>query len=82
MDEPTSSLDGAARGRIEDLIGDLNSSLGLTIVLVTHDLSQVERVADRVALIADGHSEGQWEKADFFSGGSGERARKLLSGKL
>src|SRR3712207_744882 len=47
VDEPTSALDEAARRRIEDLLGELNASLGLTIVLVSHALDQVERVADR-----------------------------------
>jgi ABC-type methionine transport system ATPase subunit len=43
MDEPTSALDEAARRRVEELIRDLNASLGLTIVVVSHDLDQVSR---------------------------------------
>ena len=62
MDEPTSSLDEAARDRIEDLIRDLNRREGLTIVLVSHDLGQVERLADRVILLTDGRLEGAWSK--------------------
>jgi ABC-type methionine transport system ATPase subunit len=80
MDEPTSALDEAARRRIEDLIRELNASLGLTIVLVSHDLDQVERVADRVVLLAGGRSEGEWGKEEFFSG-PGERARRYISGR-
>jgi ABC-type phosphate transport system ATPase subunit len=80
MDEPTSALDEAARRRIEDLIQELNASLRLTIVLVSHDLDQVERVADHVVLLAGGRSEGQWSKEEFFSG-SGERARRYISGR-
>lgn len=82
MDEPTSALDEAARRHVEDLIRDLNARLGLTIVLVSHDLSQVERVADRVVLLVAGRSEGEWAREEFFSGGEGERARMLLSGRL
>jgi ABC-type methionine transport system ATPase subunit len=81
VDEPTSALDEAARRRIEDLIRELNASLGLTIVLVSHALDQVERVADRVVLLAAGRSEGQWSKEEFFSG-PGERARRYISGRL
>jgi ABC-type methionine transport system ATPase subunit len=81
MDEPTSALDEAARRRIEDLIGELNASLGLTIVLVSHDLGQVERVADRVVLLAAGRSDGEWSKEEFFSE-PGERARRYISGRL
>ena len=80
MDEPTSALDEAARRKIEELVGELNASLGLTIVLVSHDLDQVERVADRVVLLAGGRSEGEWGKEEFFSG-PGERARRYISGR-
>jgi len=80
VDEPTSALDEAARRRIEDLLGELNASLGLTIVLVSHALDQVERVADRVVLLAGGLSEGEWSREEFFSG-PGERARQYISGR-
>jgi putative ABC transport system ATP-binding protein len=80
VDEPTSALDEAARRRIEDLIQELNASLGLTIVLVSHDLGQVERVADRVIFLAAGRSEGEWSREEFFSG-PGERARRYISGR-
>jgi ABC-type methionine transport system ATPase subunit len=81
LDEPTSALDEAARRRIEDLVRELNARLGLTMVFVSHDLSQVERVADRVVMLADGRSVGEWSREDFFSG-AGERARRLISGRL
>ncbi len=81
MDEPTSALDEAARNRIEDLVRELNERLGLTIVLVSHNLSQVERVADGVLLLVDGRSEGQWSKEGFFSSSSGRQALKLISGR-
>jgi UDP-glucose/iron transport system ATP-binding protein len=80
MDEPTSALDEAARRRIEDLVRELNASLGLTIVFVSHDLGQVERVADYVIFLAAGRSEGEWSKEEFFSG-PGERARRYISGR-
>jgi ABC-type methionine transport system ATPase subunit len=80
MDEPTSALDEAARRRVEDLARGLNARLGLTMVFVSHDLAQVERVAHRVVLVADGRSVGAWERDDFFSG-AGEQARRLLSGR-
>ena len=81
LDEPTSALDEAARRRIEELVTDLNARLGLTMVFVTHDLSQVERVADHVALLAEGRCEGEWDKEDFFSL-AGERARRYIAGRL
>ena len=81
LDEPTSALDEAARRKIEDLVTDLNTRLGLTMVFVSHDLSQVERVADRVVLIAGGRSEGEWSSEDFFSA-AGEQARRYIAGRL
>ena len=81
LDEPTSALDEAARTRIEDLVRDLNARLGLTMVFVSHDLAQVERVADRVLVLAEGKSVGVWDKGDFFSG-AGEWARQFIAGRL
>jgi ABC-type multidrug transport system ATPase subunit len=81
LDEPTSALDEGARRKIEELVRDLNARLGLTMVFVSHDLSQVERVADRVVLLAEGRSAGQWERQEFFST-AGERARQLIAGRL
>lgn len=82
MDEPTSALDQAARQRIEDLIGQLNKELGLTTVVVSHALDQVERIADRVVLLVDGRSEGEWSKEEFFGEGVGEKARRFVEGEL
>jgi ABC-type methionine transport system ATPase subunit len=81
LDEPTSALDEGARRKIEELVGGLNARLGLTMVFVSHDLSQVERIADRVVVLAEGRSEGEWSREDFFSG-AGERARHLIAGRL
>jgi UDP-glucose/iron transport system ATP-binding protein len=82
MDEPTSALDLAARQRVEALIGELNARLNLTIVIVSHALDQVERVANRVLLLIAGRSEGEWSKEEFFSGGAGEQARQFIAGEL
>jgi len=81
LDEPTSALDEAARTKIEELVTDLNARLGLTMVFVSHDLSQVERVADRVVVLAEGKSVGEWDREDFFSR-PGERARRYIAGRL
>ncbi len=82
MDEPTSALDQSARHRIEYLIGELNKQLGLTTVAVSHALDQVERIADRVVLLLDGRSEGEWGKEEFFGGNVGEKARRFVEGEL
>lgn len=53
MDEPTSSLDGAAVSRLEKL-GKGLADAGMPIVWVTHDLAQMRRIADRVAVLVGG----------------------------
>ena len=80
MDEPTSALDESARDRIEGLVKDLNRSEGLTFVIVSHDLGQVERLADRVVLVDAGRVAGEWDREEFDGGGS-ERVRRLVSGR-
>jgi ABC-type methionine transport system ATPase subunit len=54
MDEPTSALDPAATLHVEQTIRDLQEMMDLTVVLVTHDIEQVRRMADSAALLIDG----------------------------
>jgi peptide/nickel transport system ATP-binding protein len=53
-DEPVSSLDVSLQGQIINLLRELNHSLALTIVLISHDLAVVARVCDRVAVAYGG----------------------------
>ena len=55
LDEPTSSLDKANRLGIEDLILDIIRNNGITCVMVTHDLQQAARMADRILVLEEGH---------------------------
>ena len=50
-DEPVSSLDVSVRGQILDLLAGLRERLGLTLLLIAHDMAAVERLADRVAVM-------------------------------
>jgi peptide/nickel transport system ATP-binding protein len=53
-DEPTTALDVTVQAQILDLLKRLQESVGLAIVLITHDLSVISHVADRVAIMYAG----------------------------
>lgn len=54
LDEPTAGLDPVSAGGLDELIRDLKELLGLTVVMVTHDLDSLWRVTDRVAVLGKG----------------------------
>jgi phospholipid/cholesterol/gamma-HCH transport system ATP-binding protein len=53
LDEPTAGLDPIAAAAFDDLVLYLRDTLGLTIVMVTHDLDTLARTCDRVAVLVD-----------------------------
>ena len=54
LDEPTAGLDPIAATAFDDLVLYLRRTLGLTVVMVTHDLDTLARTCDRVAVLVDG----------------------------
>jgi D-methionine transport system ATP-binding protein len=63
-DEPTSALDPTTTQEILGLLTDLRDELGVTILLITHDLSIVRQIADRVAVLQHGKVLAQGGLAD------------------
>ncbi|MBP7712115.1 MAG: ATP-binding cassette domain-containing protein [Gammaproteobacteria bacterium] len=53
LDEPTAGLDPDSASAFDELVLDLRDSLGLTVVMVTHDLDTLWRTADRVAFLGE-----------------------------
>lgn len=65
-DEATSALDPETTDEILSLLDGLNRDLGLTIVLITHQMEVVRRVCDRVAVLKDGRVVEEGATADVF----------------
>ncbi|HXS06081.1 MAG TPA: ATP-binding cassette domain-containing protein [Rhizomicrobium sp.] len=53
LDEPTSGLDPISANQFDELIAELQQSLGLTVFMVTHDLDSLSAVTDRIAVLVD-----------------------------
>ena len=67
LDEATAALDAAARWRVLDLLMRLSQSHGLTYIFITHDLSVVRDVADRVAVMRAGRVIEENTAAEIFA---------------
>ena len=65
-DEPTTALDVTIQAQILALLKDLQSRLGMALLLITHDLHIVRKVADRVAVMTEGHIVEQGPVAEIF----------------
>lgn len=66
-DEATSALDPKTTSSILDLLRELNQKLGLTIVIITHEMSVVKDLCHRVAVMEDGHVLEQGSIIDMFT---------------
>jgi oligopeptide/dipeptide ABC transporter ATP-binding protein len=66
-DEPVSALDVSVRGQVLELLAGLRERLGLSLLLIAHDMAAVERLADRVAVLYLGRVVELAPKAALFS---------------
>jgi phosphate transport system ATP-binding protein len=78
MDEPCSALDPISTGVIEDLIGELRRELA--VVIVTHNLQQAQRVADKVAFMYLGDLVEYGTAEELFEDPRAERTREYVRG--
>ncbi|HXD55091.1 MAG TPA: phosphate ABC transporter ATP-binding protein PstB [Solirubrobacteraceae bacterium] len=80
MDEPCSALDPIATLRIEELIDELKARV--TIVIVTHNMQQAARVADRTAFMLDGKLIEVGPTPTIFTTPSDPRTEEYVTGKF
>lgn len=66
-DEPTTALDVTLKNQIIGLIKDIQKEQGMAVLLITHDLPLVRRVADRVAIMKQGEIVENKEETELFS---------------
>lgn len=79
LDEPTSALDVLVQARVLKLLDELRKSRGLTYIFITHDLSVVRNIADRVAVFEKGRLVELGETGAIFSAPTHAYTRKLIA---
>ena len=77
-DEATSALDPNTTHAILTLIKDINKKLGITVVVITHQMSVVEEVCNRVAILDNGTVVEEGEVQAIFSHPTSKAARRLV----
>lgn len=77
-DEPTTALDVTVQAQILDLLGDIQKEFGMAVLIITHDLAVVRKVADTVALMRHGEIVETAPAEDFFSAPKHAYARELF----
>ena len=81
LDEPTASLDPHAKREVELLLDEL-AAQGMTLLMASHQLGQVKRLAERVVYLEHGRVLADLPVQDFFDGAAPPEARLFLKGEL
>ena len=78
-DEPTTALDVTVQLKILDLLKDLQARLGMSLLLITHDLNLVRRIAHRVCVMQQGRIVEQASCQELFAAPRHPYTRELLN---
>ncbi len=78
-DEPTTALDVTIQAQILTLLKELQSKLGMSVLLITHDLTIVRRIAGRVAIMAQGEIVETGVTTDIFKNPQHSYTKHLLA---
>lgn len=77
-DEATSALDPQTTQSILSLIRDIHDRLGITVIIITHQMSVVEQICTRVAILDGGEVAEEGTVSDVFSSPKSEAAKRLV----
>ncbi|AEF16770.1 Phosphonate-transporting ATPase [Thermoanaerobacterium xylanolyticum LX-11] len=77
-DEATSALDPTTTESILNLLKDINKQYGITIVVITHEMSVIRNLCDKVAVLEDGRIIEEGNVIDIFSNPSTETSKRFL----
>jgi oligopeptide/dipeptide ABC transporter ATP-binding protein len=78
-DEPTTALDVTVQAEILDLMADLRDETGAAMVLITHDMGVIARLADRVCVMKDGAYVEEGSALDVFAAPKSDYTKALLA---
>ena len=79
MDEPFGALDPVTRDSLTDQYKALHDRLGLTTIIVTHDMAEALYLADRILVMEDGQIRADATPAELLSGKAGDEAEALVA---
>lgn len=77
-DEATSALDPQTTQSILELLKDINKRLGITIVIITHEMAVIKAICDRVAVIEGGVIKEQGRVIDIFASPTSETMKEFV----
>lgn len=77
-DEATSALDPKTTHAILQLIRDINEKLGITVIVITHQMSVVQEICNRVAILENGTVVEEGDVSDIFSNPKAQATRNLI----
>ena len=79
-DEATSALDPKTTKQILDLLKKINQEMGVTVIVITHQMSVIEAICDNVAIIDHSHIAESGPVSEVFSNPKTEIGRRLILG--